>query len=135
MEVATTAHRDTTCMWIKQEHSNSEKDPPRGKQTQPLPAIQETFCSELVAAVGGMKNDVRNLAGRMDQVEGQMTTKLQQTISLLDDMTNKYYKQDNILQQMQEADREFDERLRRLEQKGVGSEADPSGGSTTDTGR
>ena len=99
-----------------------------------LSATQETFRSELVAAVGGMQNDIRTLTGRMDQVEGQVTTKLQQTINLLDDMTSKYYRQENILQQMQEADKEFDERLRKLEQRGVGSDFDPSGASTTDTG-
>ena len=98
-----------------------------GEQAITLSAIQETFRSELVAAVGGMQTDIRTLTGRMDQVEGQVTTKLQQTINLLDDMTSKYYKQESILQQLQEADREFDERLRRLEQKGGSSEADPGG--------
>ena len=105
-----------------------------GEQAITLSAIQEAFRSELVAAVGGMQTDIRTLAERMDQVEGQVTNKLQQTINLLDDMTTKYYKQESILQQMQEADREFDERLRRLEQKGSSSEADPSGASTTDAG-
>ena len=105
-----------------------------GEPAVTLSAIQETFRSELVAAVGGMQSDIRTPTGRMDQVEGQVTTKLQQTINLLDDMTSKYYKQENILQQMQEADREFDERFRRLEQKGASSDTDPSGASTTDTG-
>ena len=105
-----------------------------GEPAVTLSAIQETFRSELVAAVGGMQNDIRTLTGRLDNVEGQVTTKLQQTINLLDDMTNKYYKQENILQQMQEADREFDERLRKLEQRGTSSDIDPSGASTTDTG-
>ena len=88
-----------------------------------------------MAAVGGdAKRHTHALQGVWTRWRGQVTTKLQQTINLLDDMTNKYYKQENILQQMQEADREFDKRLRKLEQRGVGSDIDPSGASTTDTG-
>ena len=98
-----------------------------------LAAIQETFLNELVAAVGGMKGHICSLAGRMDNVENQVTSQLQQTINHLEDMTTKYYKQENIQQLMQETGREFDERLKRLEQRGVGSEVDPSEGSTVDT--
>ena len=123
-------------MHIDQSGAQQQRKRPagEGEPAITLSAIQETFRSELVAAVGGMQSDIRTLTGRMDQVEGQVTNKFQQTINLLDDMTNKYYKQESILQQMQEADREFDERLRRLEQKGGSSKADPSGASTTDVG-
>ena len=123
------------CMWTSRGVQQHRKRPAgEGEQAITLSAIQETFRSELVAALGGMQTDIGTLTGRMDQVEGQVTNKLQQTINLLDDMTSKYYKQESVLQQMQEADREFDERLRRLERKGSSSEADPSGTSTTDMG-
>ena len=57
---------------------------------------------------------------------------MQQTINMLEDLTTKYYQQEGILKQLQEADREFEMRLKQLEQRGMGSEAAPSWGSTAE---
>ncbi|CAE7943307.1 unnamed protein product [Symbiodinium necroappetens] len=80
-----------------------------GEQQAPglsLDAIREAIRGEVQAAVGGMRDDLRSFAGRVDRVESQVTQKMQQTINLLEDMTGKYNAHGEMLKQLQEANRE-----------------------------
>ena len=95
-----------------------------GEQPAPglsLDAIREAIRGEVQAAVGGMREDLRSFAGRVDHVENQVTQKMQQTINLLEDMTGKYNAHGEMLKQLQEANREVQNRLEHLEKSGGGS--------------
>ncbi|CAE7719870.1 unnamed protein product [Symbiodinium necroappetens] len=68
--------------------------------------------------------DIRNFAQRVDHVESQVTKQMQQTINLLDEMTNKHAEHGGILEQLQEANREVHARLDKLERgDGISHEA------------
>ena len=54
----------------------------------------------------GFREDVKSVVARVDNVESQVTTKMQQTINLLRDMTGKYQHQQDVLKRLQEANRE-----------------------------
>ena len=58
------------------------------------------------------------MSKRVDQVEGQVTKQMQQTINMLDEITVKHAAQGEVLQQLQEANREVPFRLERLEKGG-----------------
>ena len=76
-----------------------------------LDAIREAIRGEVQTALGGVRDDLRTFAGRVDHVENQVTQKMQQTINLLEDMTGKYTAHGEMLKQLQEANREFQLRL------------------------
>ncbi|CAE7624163.1 Clec16a [Symbiodinium sp. CCMP2592] len=88
-----------------------------------LDVIREAIRGELKDALSEVKQDIRGFAARVDNVESQVTRKMQQTINLLDDMTQKYTHQGDILQQLQEANKEVNLRLERLEKGGGSSTA------------
>ncbi|CAE7573262.1 pksJ [Symbiodinium sp. CCMP2592] len=90
--------------------------------------IREAIRGELKDALSDVKQDLRTFATRVDNVESQVTRKMQQTINLLDDMTAKYAAHGDMLQQLQEANREVNLRLERLEKGGGASSV---AGSTT----
>ncbi|CAE7559288.1 PLRG1 [Symbiodinium sp. CCMP2592] len=83
--------------------------------------IREAIRGELKDALSDVKQDLRSFATRVDNVENQVTRKMQQTINLLDDMTTKYASHGDILQQLQEANKEVNLRLERLEKGGGAS--------------
>ena len=55
-----------------------------------LDLIREAIRGEIKTAVGGFREDVQAVVARVDNVESQVTSKMQQTINLLEDMTGKY---------------------------------------------
>ena len=101
-----------------------------------LDAIREAIRGEVQTALGGVREDLRTFAGRVDHVENQVTQKMQQTINLLEDMTGKYNAHGEILKQLQEANKEFQLRLETLEKNGGGSTtAGSTAGHLSDGGR
>ncbi|CAE7908808.1 hypothetical protein AK812_SmicGene18242 [Symbiodinium microadriaticum] len=103
-----------------------------------LDAIREAIRGEVQTALGGVREDLRTFAGRVDHVENQVTQKMQQTINLLEDMTGKYTAHGEILKQLQEANREFQTRLETLEKNGGGAGSTTAGstiGQPSDGGR
>ncbi|CAE7371020.1 PLRG1 [Symbiodinium sp. CCMP2592] len=82
---------------------------------------REAIRGELKEALSDVKQDIRSFATRVDNVESHETKKMQQTINLLDDMTTKYTAHGDMLQQLQEANREVNLRLERLEKGGGAS--------------
>ena len=53
-----------------------------------------------------LKQEMWRMSKRVDQVEGQVTKQMQQTINMLDEITVKHAAQGEVLQQLQEANRE-----------------------------
>ncbi|CAE7546588.1 unnamed protein product, partial [Symbiodinium necroappetens] len=102
--------------------------PAEGGQPLTLDLIREAIRGEIKSAVGGFRDDVQAVVAGVDNVESQVTTKMQQTINLLEDMTGKYHYQQDVLKQLQEANREVQARLERLEKGGGASSI--AGGST-----
>ncbi|CAE7559110.1 unnamed protein product [Symbiodinium sp. CCMP2592] len=96
--------------------------------------IREAIRGELKDALSDVKQDLRSFATRVDNVESQVTRKMQQTINLLDDMTTKYASHGDILQQLQEANKEVNFRLERLE-KGGGASSVAGSTATSDNSR
>ncbi|CAE7223629.1 PLRG1 [Symbiodinium sp. CCMP2592] len=88
-----------------------------------LDVIREAIRGELKDALSDVKQDIRSFSARVDNVESQVTKKMQQTLNLLDDMTQKYSQQGDVLQQLQEANKEVNLRLERLEKSGGSSAA------------
>ena len=65
-----------------------------------------------------LKQEMWRMSKRVDQVEGQVTKQMQQTINMLDEITVKHAAQGEVLQQLQEANREVTFRLERREKGG-----------------
>ncbi|CAE7355481.1 HMCN1, partial [Symbiodinium necroappetens] len=100
--------------------------PAAGEATQALSIeiTREAIRGELQE----VRQDIRTFGTRVDHVGAQVTRQMQQTINLLDEMTNKYTEHAGILQQLQKANHEVRIRLERLE-KG-GGPASTAGGTT-----
>ena len=90
--------------------------PAAGEATQALSIeiAREAIRGELQE----VRQDIRTFGTRVDHLEAQVTRQMQQTINLLDEMTNKYTEHAGILQQLQKANHEVRIRLERLEKGG-----------------
>eukprot|EP00439_Symbiodinium_sp_Y106_P080164 s907_g18.t3 len=86
-----------------------------------LDVIREAIRGELQGALQEVRQDIKGFAGRIDNVESQVTRQMQQTINMLDEITSKYTQHGEILQQLQEANSEVKIRLEKLERSGGGS--------------
>eukprot|EP00439_Symbiodinium_sp_Y106_P047694 s3945_g6.t1 len=73
-----------------------------------IDVIREAIRGELKDAMTDLKQEMWGMSKRVDQVEGQVTKQMQQTINMLDEMTAKHVAQGEMLQQLQEANRELD---------------------------
>ncbi|CAE7342434.1 PLRG1 [Symbiodinium sp. CCMP2592] len=99
----------------------AEENPVDGQpQALSLDLIREAIRGEIKEAVGEFRHDMQTVTRRVDYVESQVTQKMQQTLNMLDEMQNRGQKHDEILEQLQEANREFHHRISNLE-KGGGS--------------
>ena len=86
-----------------------------------LETIREAIGEAIRGELHEVRKDIRNFAQRVDHVESQVTKQMQQTINLLDEMTNKHAEHGGILEQLQEANREVHARLDKLERGGTAS--------------
>ena len=98
-----------------------------------IDVIREAIRGELKDAMTDLKQEMWGMSKRVDQVEGQVTKQIQQTINMLDEMTAKHVAQGEMLQQLQEANREVTFRLECLEKRG--GAASSTAGSTVARGR
>ena len=71
-----------------------------------IDVIREAIRGELKDAMTDLKQEMWRMSKRVDQVEGQVTKQMQQTINMLDEITVKHAAQGEVLQQLQEANRE-----------------------------
>ena len=71
-----------------------------------LDIIREAIRGELQGALQEVRQDIKGFAGRIDNVESQVTRQMQQTINMLDEITSEYTRHGEILQQLQEANSE-----------------------------
>ena len=84
-----------------------------------IDVIREAIRGELKDGMTDLKQEMWRMSKRVDQVdEGQVTKQMQQTINMLDEITVKHAAQGEVLQQLQEANREVTFRLERLEKGG-----------------
>ena len=72
-----------------------------------IDVIHEAIRGELKDGMTDLKQEMWRMSKRVDQVdEGQVTKQMQQTINMLDEITVKHAAQGEVLQQLQEANRE-----------------------------
>ena len=86
-----------------------------------IDVIREAITGELKEAMSDFKQELWGFGRRIDKVENQVTKQMQQTVNFLDEMTGKHAAHGDVLQQLQEASREVNARLERLEKGGGGS--------------
>eukprot|EP00439_Symbiodinium_sp_Y106_P084709 s167_g26.t1 len=112
----------------------------RGRvQDQPLTLalLKEVLAQErhadrehLAQSLEQVQGDVRAIRGRVDSVEQGVTSQMHKTMQMLNKITDNYDAQARSLEELKEAQREFEQRLKTVESRPVASSTP---GSTADT--
>ena len=93
---------------------------------------RERDREHLANSLAGVKHDVMNMQGRVQEVENIVQQQVQDTVRALDRVTKSYDKQAGALEEVKAAQFQLEARLQTLEQKppstSPGSTADTEGG-------
>ncbi|OLP76219.1 Stage V sporulation protein K [Symbiodinium microadriaticum] len=93
---------------------------------------RERDREHLASSLAGVKSDVMNMQGRVQEVENIVQQQVQDTVRALDRVTRSYDKQAGALEEVKAAQFQLEARLQSLEQKppstAPGSTADTEGG-------
>ncbi|OLP83708.1 hypothetical protein AK812_SmicGene35505 [Symbiodinium microadriaticum] len=109
------------------------------EQTLTLSMLRSVLAEEwerdrehLASSLAGVKHDVMNMQGRVQEVENIVQQQVQDTVRALDRVTRRYDKQAGALEEVKAAQFQLEARLQSLEQKppstAPGSTADTEGG-------